>query len=141
MRFQFSLSGLLLLMTWVGLTICTLITTDFVLGRLLAGAIFVAAHGLAIVIAAVSPRLRKAAFVFAAVASGHLLVTYYGREIYPLLDASVKLIRWLELPNTPRGLGDYATKGVLALTMLLGLSAAWITSTFVPIREERGNEP
>jgi hypothetical protein len=127
MRLQFSLLGMFLFLTWACLTICTLCTTDFYFGRFLSGVVFMAAHFLAIVMVAVSARLRKPAIVFMAVATGHVLLTYRGREIYPLLDFAYQLVRWLDLPNTPRGLGDYVTKGVLASSMMLGLLASWLT--------------
>ena len=127
-QLQFSLTGLFVAVTWFCLTVCTLATTDFSLGRFLAGAIFVLSNIVAVILIAVSPRLRKPAIVFVVVGCGHLMIALWGREVYPIGEIGYQLVNWLELPNTDRGLGDYVLKGILALSMFVGLTAGWITS-------------
>jgi hypothetical protein len=136
-RPQCSLLGLLVAITWVCLTTCTFATNDLVLGRFLAGAIFVVACIMAVILVAASTRLRRPALVFLIVASGHVTLSLWGREIYPLLDISYALVHWLELPNTPRGLGDYVMKALLASSILIGLIASVITQALAqPARHE-----
>jgi hypothetical protein len=137
-RPQLSLTGLFVGITWICLTTCTFATNDLVPGRFLAGAIFVVAFITAVILVAASARLRRPALVFLIVAGGHVTLALWGREIYPLLDISYDLVHWLQLPNTPRGLGDYVIKALLAISILIGLIASLITHAMAPpTRDER----
>jgi hypothetical protein len=137
-RPQLSLTGLFAGVTWICLTTCTFATNELVPGRFLAGAIFVLACIAAVILVAASARLRRPALVFLIVTGGHIALALRARELYPLLDVSYDLVHWLELPNTPHGLGEYVMKALLAISILIGLIASLITHALAPpMRDEK----